>query len=1538
MRHLIPIIFLLFASSVFSQKLLMNNPSSENFPEIKVGLNVIDQYGKFMTGLEKKEFRIYENGVEIPASDFELICKEQTEFSVMLILDGSRTMTKDDDYVQGRRWDLARNAAIKFIEDIPMGDNSRIGTLVFNAVALEVTPFTDDKTKLIQDLMNWQTLGGSTDLNVAFFDPEIGAFKKFQDTPAYIKRVIIMITDGKHEVLYTPVKSQALINGLRENNITLYNIFYDLDFNNKFVDIANQTQGFSKTNPNGGTLDNSFKAIREDFIFSEFCYLKWISKQNCFHPTPGRLAKISFQRNDLKLHKYLSYEVPYQSSFHLSTELTELDFLSGSTVESFDLKANNSDFVIHGFDIAPEGFFEVDFGEGYIDQLTKPIIIRENNERNLKVRIKNPDNINFTSSYLRLDADPCIFTLPINAGRSYISITEPTDSSRLTVCDKVKLCWEGRYNDLPVDVYFSFQNGPWELMKKGVTSNCTNVPFFSSNVGDHRFKVSVKVDSMLKWSIIESSPYNESIKQLHLAENQTDLYAIGSFDTLFYGAPGLATYGLQDVFINHYDNIGRLIKTYHAGSPNIDTPVDITSDKLGNIYFAVDTRDEFRFNGKKLLFNSTFSNRCVLIRHNEEKGSTNYFAFNDNYYGNFYTRGEKVFRSQIDNQPVIYLLGTYKGTYYSNISGATLPSQSVETPFTAVFTSNLELMDIYIGHADLPVEEIRTPYMDYDFGNFVDWVDIGGQMKEGIGGNDFYISKSSVAIDIADTSITIYAGKPTLKYTYNSGAYPLGDCYIGGNCEHLLENIVLNDGEFPVTIEEISFEDMTSYHSEDFSYAADFTGTILQPGEYLSIPIIFSPSYYGMRRTKVVILGTCTDTLKFELRGNGICGGEAIDTVYLPPTMIGTTGEYRYDCIWKNITPDTNVSISPLTYGSNYDLFELAYAETPELPILRRTYKGNQCANLLIKFTPTETGTFATRIRYYENSPCQQSQTVLIARAVSTELFAEGFDWQDKRINGSYQGEIKIINFSNNPETIDNIELNLPELSSVFVIDKSNLPITIPANDSIEVQVTFNPTLETSYLAEALITSPNVADPISAILTGKGILPNLDHEWLCEGKTRVGESSIGYLTLINNSNSSDLKINRLLISDGSSEFIIDNVGDYENITLQRNSSIVIPISFTPEAGMPHTSNVTVFADNYDGTFLAEWKENLIAIDCPTYEIDPEVKNYDFGAVLLCDEITDMIEISNAKSSGDIIVTDYDFTGDSEITLSLDVPFTIKGGEVRLVPVTFAPQTTGDYKATLTLQTNMAGELIIELQGEGVLPTLYAAPTKIESLPGDIDMLSFYLDSPYFREGFIEEINLELSFHGKVTAPVFDSFSSDFGNKENESWQWLDPITLDIGKILISGQGTVALPFDGKLFDLDFGSFFDKEKISQIVGTLKLDCADAEFALSTIIVNEICNDDGNLVIFSGEEFYLDTPVPNPAEGEFSLRYGIGLDDISTKIELYDTQGKIVKTLLSAKMKSGEYEMNYSTDDLSAGVYTLRIAAGPFSDVRQLLIVR
>src|SRR5215510_13458562 len=143
---------------------------------VTIPVSVMDRNGKFVPSLKKRDFRLYEDGVE---QEIEIFNSVETPFHLALVLDTSRsTMFKMEDI---------QDAAFAFIKQLKRDD--QVMVVSFDSKVRFHCDFTNDYGELRHAIYETRT-GGSTKLYEAV-DKVVDRLEPIQG-----RKAIVLFTDG----------------------------------------------------------------------------------------------------------------------------------------------------------------------------------------------------------------------------------------------------------------------------------------------------------------------------------------------------------------------------------------------------------------------------------------------------------------------------------------------------------------------------------------------------------------------------------------------------------------------------------------------------------------------------------------------------------------------------------------------------------------------------------------------------------------------------------------------------------------------------------------------------------------------------------------------------------------------------------------------------------------------------------------------------------------------------------------------------------------------------------------------------------------------------------------------------------------------------------------------------------------------------------------------------------------------------------------------------------------------------------------------
>lgn len=190
-------------------------PSSENetiridTTLVTIPVSVIDRDGKFIPHLTKRDFRLFEDGVEQEVADFASV---EAPFNVVLLLDTSRnTRFRIEDIQQ---------AAIAFVEELHPQD--RVMVVSFDSDVYIDSEFTSDRNQLRRAIYGTRT-GGSTRLYDAV---DLVITERLRRVSG--RRAVVLFTDGV-DTDSRLASARSTIDRVEESGVLVYPIEYNTE-------------------------------------------------------------------------------------------------------------------------------------------------------------------------------------------------------------------------------------------------------------------------------------------------------------------------------------------------------------------------------------------------------------------------------------------------------------------------------------------------------------------------------------------------------------------------------------------------------------------------------------------------------------------------------------------------------------------------------------------------------------------------------------------------------------------------------------------------------------------------------------------------------------------------------------------------------------------------------------------------------------------------------------------------------------------------------------------------------------------------------------------------------------------------------------------------------------------------------------------------------------------------------------------------------------------------------------------------------------
>ena len=83
-----------------------------------------------------------------------------------------------------------------------------------------------------------------------------------------------------------------------------------------------------------------------------------------------------------------------------------------------------------------------------------------------------------------------------------------------------------------------------------------------------------------------------------------------------------------------------------------------------------------------------------------------------------------------------------------------------------------------------------------------------------------------------------------------------------------------------------------------------------------------------------------------------------------------------------------------------------------------------------------------------------------------------------------------------------------------------------------------------------------------------------------------------------------------------------------------------------------------------------------------------------------------------------------------------------------------------------------------------------------------------------------------------------------------------------------------------------------------------------------------------------EFYLSQNYPNPFSEKTTIKFCVAYKT-KVKLEVFNSEGKMIKILLDKEKEAGTYEIEFSASGLPEGIYIYQLQAGDFLSRKRMM---
>jgi len=257
----------------------------QNFGTIKVNVHLIEVYatifdhsGRYVDGLNRENFEVYEDGKPQHIASFET---NTQGISCAILLDTTGSMAQALPRV--------KNSIVRFIDQLD--DNDAVGIYTFDRNLVVRQEFTTDKDAAKRAVLRTRAEG-----ETALFDALAEVSQEVAGRPG--KKAIVVFTDGDDNA--SALSANAAINRAKKSGIPLYAIAegeatHSANLKKVLEDLSQRTGGTTYQAKKPEDIETVFQDIAGDLR-----HLYMLSYQPAAASTDGKWRKIDLEVKGLK--------------------------------------------------------------------------------------------------------------------------------------------------------------------------------------------------------------------------------------------------------------------------------------------------------------------------------------------------------------------------------------------------------------------------------------------------------------------------------------------------------------------------------------------------------------------------------------------------------------------------------------------------------------------------------------------------------------------------------------------------------------------------------------------------------------------------------------------------------------------------------------------------------------------------------------------------------------------------------------------------------------------------------------------------------------------------------------------------------------------------------------------------------------------------------------------------------------------------------------------------------------------------------------
>lgn len=1552
---------ILTGTCLTGQALSVYNVNTARFPTITADYLALDAAGEPITTLDVSNFRLQETAAGGPTINLTPTLKhgcrdlsEDPQASIILVLDrsGSMLLNQKDGI---NRWKFVEQAVENFVGRVRFVGETRVAVVAFASNYEVFNTWTDSPTE-IMDTLRKRFPAGHTDYDAPFADqnkPNI--FDLFAERPSNIPKFVFFLTDGEPTTQELNSDAAALLWGGRVG-ARLSGMgarFFAVSFmvpntHLSLSTLATRTGGKSLVINNEDQLVDVFGLLALETRVNKVCTLEWQSPFVCTEEERQRQALFTLVYNNRNYESRASYETPPSSvgKVNVSTPVLFCGDPAANTAATATvvLSATNGPMNVTNIQIQPAGFFTVaDYDAPNNRPNFQPFTLAQGQSRTIAVRFTQGPIRAYREAFLQIEGNPCPQQVKVVGGAGKVQLVSPIGGELFSSCDSVLISWAGVLPTDGVTIEYSDDAGStWRLIRNGARG--LFLKWLPPAQGTrYMVRVSRSAESAYVWRTQLGSTGRDSSTAIAVTPAGDKTFVTGWYDGPFrYGTTNVNnTVGNIDGFFSELDANGNpsLVALLQGNGSNVEKMVGVQTDNAGVAYIAGNyTSQSVNFTPLGTLNQGPLDDANAFIMA-VENGAPRWQV---ELQGTATRKGHTEILDLGINTGTqrLAVIGRYIRYFRAGLNGQTpIDAQIVNSPNWQFFTAVYTLAGVPLSVANSAVinrpagyQYIRT---SVTLNNFTYETGVYNAPRAFIplpplghaGSGDVYVSMFGAAPGSSSQSDSTFSVRsPRLEFNPTTVVVqPVAQ----GQTSVPVTGFLRNAGDFPVTIQTAAFQ---GPNAGDFRLVTQgVIGSPLLRGATVALEFEFTPTGIGPRVATLAVAGSCNTLALLDVSSEGLapCVWQAVSPIALGTVVKDRTATQNNVCILRNSGPSA-LSGTIVSSGSADIVVTRTGGGALDGPF---TVPPGGCFTVNITFTATAGGLAQKQIDYNLPAECGEAIGRINGEGVEPIVTLASHPFGEVRVECSESASIELRNSTT--EAIDVTGLTLDPASSIhFSATLPATPFSIQPNTALSIPVVFSPMARGAHTVTVRATVVGIATPLSATLTGTGIQPTIAAQDYTFAPWTVNQTSgeVGVVTISNDDATAPLTITGIRFDPATTEFTITSaLPPFPAVIPAGGAPVRVEISFTPSSGGNRTARLVI---DHDGKACPVPPTSSLVLSVSGVGAVPSsLPPTDFGNVLSCAESTRTIEVVNTNPSSPLIITNAVGAGDAlNFIVAPLPPFTIAPGASRSMIVVFRPNATRAFSANYTLENNQGLDLVLNLSGVGITESAVFGfgPSGLYSV-GQSAPKPVNVTIPDLGTVAIPQLTLTISY---------DPNKLRFSSYALQAPGWVFTEQVNAGVLTITGNNPtnaplVSGPFITPVFDVFLNA--DAEIPLTVAGSTTLSCLVVSGASGSIAMQEVCYSEGRLISISSSNFRLDPPSPNPSSDIANVAYSTGLNG-STSFELVDAVGSVVRRIETGQLPAGEYLLNLSVHELGSGLYSLRMASGPYLHSVPVVIAR